>query len=85
MKRFGPTCLASLAAAIAAVCGGLAATSALALDDAKPAPSCHGVLVEDAKADGVDGAPVSFRTSDSAEIIRTFFKYAAARAPRPPR
>ena len=75
MKRFGPTRLVPLAAAVAALCTGLAATSAIALDDAKPSPGCHGVLVEDGKADGADGAPVSFRTSDSAEIIRTFFKY----------
>jgi hypothetical protein len=50
-------------------------TAALAVDDAKPAPDCHGVLVEDGKSDGVDGGPPGNRTSDAAEIERTFFKY----------
>jgi hypothetical protein len=59
----------------AAILAGTVAASALALDDAKPAPDCHGVLVEDGKSDGADGFAVSFRSSDSAEILRTFFKY----------
>src|SRR5437867_637831 len=50
-------------------------TTALAVDAAKPAPDCHGILVEDGKSDGADGFALSFRTSDSAEIERTFFKY----------
>jgi hypothetical protein len=66
--------LALLGLAAAALTLFVVAT-ALAVDDAKPAPDCHGVLVEDPKTDGVDGGPGGFRTSDSAEILRTFFKY----------
>jgi hypothetical protein len=54
-------------------------TTALAVDDAKPAPDCHGVLVEDGKSDGADSFTVGFRTSDATEIERTFFKYDASK------
>jgi hypothetical protein len=54
-------------------------TTALALDDSKPAPDCHGVLVEDSKTDGTDGFVVGFRSSDSTEIERTFYKYDASK------
>src|ERR671929_204623 len=33
-------------------------TTALALDDSKPAPDCHGVLVEDGKSDGTAGQTI---------------------------
>ncbi|MEA2272710.1 MAG: hypothetical protein QOI98_1418 [Solirubrobacteraceae bacterium] len=75
-RRLLPRVLAVLSIA-AVACIGVGVASAL--DTAKPAPDCHGALVEDGKADGVDGFAVPFRTSDSLEIQRTFFKYDPAK------
>jgi hypothetical protein len=70
-SRFRLALLGLVAAALTL----FAVTTAVALDDAKPSPGCHGILAEDGKADGADSFAVSFRTSDSVEILRTFFKY----------
>jgi hypothetical protein len=76
-RRLHRATLVALSAS-ALVTAGVAST-ALALDDAKPAPDCHGILAEDSKTDGADSFVVPFRTSDATEIQRTFLKYDASK------